>query len=97
MAEIVVWENTGALNNQFAVLYHRPDLVVSSTLALGITGTFLGDYFGILMGSQVEGCVSSLFFEKKGKEKLMMRCLWRCRFPFNVLRDPMCFAAGALW
>jgi len=47
-------------------------LVVSSTWALGITGTFLGDYFGILMNSRVEG------------------------FPFNVLRDPMCFAAGAL-
>ncbi|KIJ92530.1 hypothetical protein K443DRAFT_429966 [Laccaria amethystina LaAM-08-1] len=30
-------------------------LVVSSTWALGITGTFLGDYFGILMNSRVEG------------------------------------------
>jgi phosphatidylethanolamine/phosphatidyl-N-methylethanolamine N-methyltransferase len=31
--------------------------VISSTWALGITGTFLGDYFGILMDSRVEGCV----------------------------------------
>ena len=29
--------------------------VVSSTWALGITGTFLGDYFGILMDHRVEG------------------------------------------
>jgi hypothetical protein len=32
-------------------------LVVSSTWALGITGTFLGDYFGILMDERVEGYV----------------------------------------
>ncbi|KAK0469963.1 phospholipid methyltransferase-domain-containing protein [Desarmillaria tabescens] len=30
-------------------------LVVSSTWALGVTGTFLGDYFGILMDHRVEG------------------------------------------
>ncbi|KAI9504373.1 Phosphatidyl-N-methylethanolamine N-methyltransferase [Coemansia spiralis] len=30
-------------------------LVVSSTYILGITGTFLGDYFGILMDSRVTG------------------------------------------
>ncbi|KAI9151742.1 Phospholipid methyltransferase [Paramyrothecium foliicola] len=30
-------------------------LVVSSTWALGITGTFLGDYFGILMDEMVTG------------------------------------------
>jgi phosphatidylethanolamine/phosphatidyl-N-methylethanolamine N-methyltransferase len=29
--------------------------VISSTWALGITGTFLGDYFGILMDDRVEG------------------------------------------
>src|SRR6266702_647175 len=29
--------------------------VVSSTWALGVTGTFLGDYFGILMDHRVEG------------------------------------------
>jgi methylene-fatty-acyl-phospholipid synthase len=28
---------------------------VTSTWTLGITGTFLGDYFGILMDSRVEG------------------------------------------
>eukprot|EP00064_Thunnus_orientalis_P005374 superscaffoldBa00000522_g5388 len=30
-------------------------LVVSSFLALGFTGTFLGDYFGILMDEKVTG------------------------------------------
>ena len=30
-------------------------LVISSTWQLGITGTFLGDYFGILMDSMVTG------------------------------------------
>jgi phosphatidylethanolamine N-methyltransferase len=30
-------------------------LVLSSTWALGVTGTFLGDYFGILMSARVEG------------------------------------------
>ncbi|KAI9509002.1 phospholipid methyltransferase [Russula earlei] len=30
-------------------------LVVTSTWALGVTGTFLGDYFGILMDHRVEG------------------------------------------
>ncbi|KAF9516676.1 hypothetical protein BS47DRAFT_1327191 [Hydnum rufescens UP504] len=30
-------------------------LVLSSTYALGITGTYLGDYFGILMDKRVEG------------------------------------------
>ncbi|KAF8315657.1 phospholipid methyltransferase [Clavulina sp. PMI_390] len=30
-------------------------LVISSTWALGVTGTFLGDYFGILMDHRVEG------------------------------------------
>jgi hypothetical protein len=29
-------------------------LVLTSTMALGITGTFLGDYFGILMDRKVE-------------------------------------------
>ena len=29
--------------------------VLTSTWSLGITGTFLGDYFGILMDSRVEG------------------------------------------
>jgi phosphatidylethanolamine N-methyltransferase len=29
--------------------------VLTSTWALGITGTFLGDYFGILMDHRVEG------------------------------------------
>jgi phosphatidylethanolamine N-methyltransferase len=30
-------------------------LVITSTWALGVTGTFLGDYFGILMDDRVEG------------------------------------------
>jgi methylene-fatty-acyl-phospholipid synthase len=31
--------------------------VTTSMVALGITGTFLGDYFGILMDHRVEGYV----------------------------------------
>ena len=39
-----------------AVLFSLGQLfVVTSTWALGITGTFLGDYFGILMDHRVEG------------------------------------------
>lgn len=38
-------------------------LVISSTYALGITGTFLGDYFGILMDARVEGRVSGFHSE----------------------------------
>lgn len=30
-------------------------VVITSTWALGITGTFLGDYFGILLEDRVEG------------------------------------------
>ena len=30
-------------------------LVLSSMWALGVTGTYLGDYFGILMNEMVEG------------------------------------------
>ena len=30
-------------------------LVLTSMWALGVTGTYLGDYFGILMDSKVEG------------------------------------------
>lgn len=29
--------------------------MITSTYALGVTGTFLGDYFGILMDKRVEG------------------------------------------
>lgn len=39
-----------------AVLFGLGQLfVVTSTWALGVTGTFLGDYFGILMDHRVEG------------------------------------------
>ena len=71
--------------------------VLTSTWALGITGTFLGDYFGILMDHRVEGYVQfTSFFEQRFNHFFI-------RFPFNVLRDPMyvgstmCFAATALW
>jgi len=39
--------------------------VLTSTWALGVTGTFLGDYFGILMDHRVEGYVLSLCFPCK--------------------------------
>lgn len=42
-----------------AVLFFLGQLfVVTSTWSLGITGTFLGDYFGILMDKRVEGYVT---------------------------------------
>lgn len=71
-------------------------LVITSTWALGITGTFLGDYFGILKDHRVERYASNHSFWKKGFYLLT-------RFPFNVLRDPMyvgstmCYTAAALW
>jgi len=41
-----------------AVLFGFGQLfVITSTWQLGITGTFLGDYFGILMDHRVEGYV----------------------------------------
>ncbi len=39
----------------YALLVCGNTLVLSSTWALGITGTFLGDYFGILMDEMVTG------------------------------------------
>ncbi|ORY61197.1 methylene-fatty-acyl-phospholipid synthase [Pseudomassariella vexata] len=39
----------------YALIASGTTLVVSSTWALGITGTFLGDYFGILMDDIVTG------------------------------------------
>ncbi|GAB1315915.1 Phosphatidyl-N-methylethanolamine N-methyltransferase [Madurella fahalii] len=39
----------------YALLALGNILVISSTWQLGITGTFLGDYFGILMDSMVTG------------------------------------------
>ena len=39
----------------YALLACGNVLVVSSAWALGITGTFLGDYFGILMDEKVTG------------------------------------------
>ena len=39
----------------FALLVVGQLFVVTSTWVLGITGTFLGDYFGILMDNRVEG------------------------------------------
>jgi len=76
--------------------------VVTSTWALGITGTFLGDYFGILMDSRVEGYVAS-FPAGESFTEFFFCAISFLRFPFNVLRDPMyvgstmCFAATALW
>ncbi|TRM61087.1 phospholipid methyltransferase-domain-containing protein [Schizophyllum amplum] len=44
--DVIVPAALGAIGQTF---------VVTSTWALGITGTFLGDYFGILMDHRVEG------------------------------------------
>jgi len=47
----------GSLSNALAValLISGNTLVLSSMWALGITGTYLGDYFGILMDDMVTG------------------------------------------
>lgn len=83
-----------------AVLFALGQLfVVTSTWQLGITGTFLGDYFGILMDARVEGYVDTTCSNRTREKVLILRF----RFPFNVLRDPMyvgstmCFIATALW
>ncbi|PSR81042.1 phospholipid methyltransferase [Coniella lustricola] len=39
----------------YALIAAGNTLVITSTYALGITGTFLGDYFGILMDDMVTG------------------------------------------
>jgi phosphatidylethanolamine N-methyltransferase len=74
-------------------------LVISSTWALGITGTFLGDYFGILMDE-----VSLTFVGQGGWSADLHHCVQRIEsFPFNWFSDPMylgstlTFTAGALW
>lgn len=48
-------EGDGPTYAGYALLALGNLLVISSTLRLGITGTFLGDYFGILMDSMVTG------------------------------------------
>ncbi|KAI1182284.1 methylene-fatty-acyl-phospholipid synthase [Nemania serpens] len=48
-------ETTEAKYLAYALIASGNILVVSSTWALGITGTFLGDYFGILMDTMVTG------------------------------------------
>jgi methylene-fatty-acyl-phospholipid synthase len=48
-------ETTEAKYLGYALIASGNTLVLSSTWALGITGTFLGDYFGILMDDIVTG------------------------------------------
>ncbi|KAI0421622.1 methylene-fatty-acyl-phospholipid synthase [Xylaria grammica] len=48
-------ETTEAQYLAYALIAVGNTLVISSTWALGITGTFLGDYFGILMDNIVTG------------------------------------------
>ncbi|ROT36630.1 phospholipid methyltransferase [Sodiomyces alkalinus F11] len=48
-------ETDAATYAGYALLAAGNVLVISSTYRLGITGTFLGDYFGILMDSIVTG------------------------------------------
>lgn len=74
-------------------------LVISSTWALGITGTFLGDYFGILMDH-----VSLRFLDREDGMLIFRRRVQKVEsFPFNWFSDPMylgstlTFTAGALW
>lgn len=70
--------------------------VITSTWQLGITGTFLGDYFGILLD---EVCLPT-HLQSWGFDCPLQKVE---AFPFNVLSDPMyvgstlTFAGGALW
>ncbi|KAL1847637.1 Phosphatidyl-N-methylethanolamine N-methyltransferase [Diaporthe australafricana] len=48
-------ENDAAKYVGYALIASGNILVITSTYALGITGTFLGDYFGILMDDMVTG------------------------------------------
>lgn len=48
-------ETTIARYLAYALIAGGNVLVITSTYALGITGTFLGDYFGILMDDMVTG------------------------------------------
>ncbi|XP_056222549.1 phosphatidylethanolamine N-methyltransferase isoform X2 [Seriola aureovittata] len=50
-----VMDGTGVFYTGVALMVLGTLLVVSSFLALGFTGTFLGDYFGILMDEKVSG------------------------------------------
>ncbi|XP_035468820.2 phosphatidylethanolamine N-methyltransferase isoform X1 [Scophthalmus maximus] len=50
-----VMDTTGIFYAGIALIALGTLLVVSSFLALGYTGTFLGDYFGILMDEKVTG------------------------------------------
>ncbi|XP_071319075.1 phosphatidylethanolamine N-methyltransferase isoform X2 [Trachinotus anak] len=50
-----VMDGTSVFYTGVALMVLGTVLVVSSFLALGFTGTFLGDYFGILMDEKVTG------------------------------------------
>ncbi|XP_061564624.1 phosphatidylethanolamine N-methyltransferase [Cololabis saira] len=50
-----VMDQTGVFYGGIALMVIGTVLVVSSFLALGFTGTFLGDYFGILMDEEATG------------------------------------------
>ncbi|KAM6897520.1 phosphatidylethanolamine N-methyltransferase [Xenentodon cancila] len=50
-----VMDQTGVFYGGIALMVFGTVLVVSSFLALGFTGTFLGDYFGILMAEKATG------------------------------------------
>ncbi|XP_017271731.1 phosphatidylethanolamine N-methyltransferase isoform X1 [Kryptolebias marmoratus] len=54
-ARWLVMERTDVFYAGVALMVLGTVLVVSSFLALGFTGTFLGDYFGILMDEKVTG------------------------------------------
>jgi methylene-fatty-acyl-phospholipid synthase len=52
---VPILPETYAKNIPIVLFFLGQLFVVTSTWALGITGTFLGDYFGILMDHRVAG------------------------------------------
>ena len=74
--------------------------VITSTWSLGITGTFLGDYFGILMDSRVEGFPFNVLRDPMYVGSTMcfaataLWCVLPCLCGFAVMRLTFLFSAG---
>ena len=71
--------------------------VITSTWSLGITGTFLGDYFGILMDSRVEGFPFNVLRDPMYVGSTMcfaataLWCVLPCSCGFAVMGLTFCF------
>lgn len=81
-----------------AVLFGLGQLfVVTSTWALGVTGTFLGDYFGILMDHRVEGFPFNVLRDPMYVGSTMCfaaTALWYVQYLMADRLDPDCRSLG---